>query len=171
MRGSLPSFLEILTCVCINEMIKCFIIWKFGKKVFTERRVFVPKQSYFFLTEQTVEINEIPVVYSFTVYKICEGLNIKVQLAPMKKKESWIKKFKKPIKKIPTVQSEIILKLCIALDLSVQLDMTKENNIQVRKQKKNSIPSKAPPMVNSVMVYKICQGLGLSARLDQDSDN
>ncbi|GFR10817.1 hypothetical protein TNCT_441171 [Trichonephila clavata] len=171
MRGSLPSFIEIFTCVCINELIKLFNLWKFDKKDPTERRVFVPKQSCVFLTEQTVQTNDIPVVYSLIVYKICEGLNIKVQLAPKEKKESWIKKFKKPLKKIPTVRSETILKLCIALNLPAQLDMTEDKNIQVKKQRKNSIPNKAPPVVNSVMVYEICLALGLSARLNHDSKN
>ncbi|GFR33469.1 hypothetical protein TNCT_171071 [Trichonephila clavata] len=99
------------------------------------------------------------------IYKICEGLDIKVQLAPMGGNDTWIKKCKKPVKKIPTVRSEAVLKFCTALNLPAQLDMAEGRNVEVNKQRKNSIPIKVPPVVKSIIVYKICQALGLSAKL------
>ncbi|GFY78464.1 hypothetical protein TNIN_161341 [Trichonephila inaurata madagascariensis] len=91
------------------------------------------------------------------MYKMCEGLGIQVQLAPIEK-DIWIKKFKKPIKNIPIVRSGTILKFCIALNIPAQLAAGK--NIEGDQQQKSLNPIKVPPVVNSVAVYKICQALG-----------
>ncbi|GFR33799.1 hypothetical protein TNCT_288711 [Trichonephila clavata] len=86
----------------------------------------------YIVTEQPIQTNKISVVNSPMIYKICEGLHIKVQLAPMEKNDSWIKEFKRPVKKISTVRSEIVL--------GRQLDLAEGRNVEIEKELKSSIP-------------------------------
>ncbi|GFS48285.1 hypothetical protein NPIL_44741 [Nephila pilipes] len=100
------------------------------------------------------------------IFKICEGLDIKVQLAPFEKRHTWEKKIKKSTNCIPAVRSETIFKICNALNLPAKLELTEGFNIQMEEQTKRSSCITSPPIVNSVAAYKICLALGLAAQLN-----
>ncbi|GFT71515.1 hypothetical protein NPIL_113761 [Nephila pilipes] len=158
MRGFLPSSVEVIVCVFIHEIIKHFFKWYCGRGAQTQITV-IPEQS-FNKTGYENKKKRIP------TFKICEGLDIKVQLPSIEKRDTWHKKEKKPTKDIPIVRSEIIFKICNALNLSAKLELNERWNINCG-QKKSSSRFKTPPIVNSVGVYKICLALGLPAQLNE----
>ncbi|GFT51066.1 hypothetical protein NPIL_14441 [Nephila pilipes] len=147
-------------------MIKLFLEWYDGNGA-PLQSAFNPQQSYNMI-EQEKKKNGIPIVYSLMIFKICEGLDIKVQLAPIEKRVTWNKKIKKSNNCIPTVRSETIFKICNALNLPAKLELTEEFNIQMGEQTKRSSRITAPPILNSVAVYKICLALGLPAQLNEE---
>ncbi|GFS71313.1 hypothetical protein NPIL_505581 [Nephila pilipes] len=146
-------------------MIKLFLEWYYGNGA-PLQIAFNPEQSYN-MTEQEKKKNGIPIVYSLMIFKICEGLDIKVQLAPNEKRDTWDKKIKKSTNCIPTVRSETIFEICNALNLPAKLELTEGFNIQMGEQTKRSSHITSPPIVNSVAVYKICLALGLPAQLNE----
>ncbi|GFU32876.1 hypothetical protein NPIL_122971 [Nephila pilipes] len=121
-------------------MITLFFEWYWGKGVQIQSTI-LPKKSYNICYETETEKNGIPIVYSFMIFKICAGLDIKVQLAPIDKR---------------------------ALNLPAKLELNEELNVQVE-ERKNSSRSKAPPIVNSVIIYKICLTLGLPVQLNEEA--
>ncbi|GFS97123.1 hypothetical protein NPIL_558881 [Nephila pilipes] len=148
-------------------MIKLFFKWYYGNGAQTQITL-IPQQCYNMIEEEN-EKNEIPMVYSLMIFKICEGLDIKVQLAPVEIRDTWTKKIKKSSKCIPLVRSKMIFKICNALNLPAKLELNEGKNIEVGVQTKKSSRSKAPPVVNAVAVYKICLALGLSAQLNEEA--
>ncbi|GFQ91057.1 hypothetical protein TNCT_21051 [Trichonephila clavata] len=107
----------------------------------------------------------VPVVYSLMIYKICQGLDLKVQLASVPDKKTWIAKRKSQDKErlpIPKVYTKSILMFCEALDIDAELSHSTEEHLP-KKQLKRSKPL---PIVHSIMVFKMWQELGLSAKLD-----
>ncbi|GFT65158.1 hypothetical protein NPIL_590081 [Nephila pilipes] len=166
MRGVMPYFGEIFVCVFIYEIIKIFFKWNYDNGAPMQSTI-IPEQDYNII-EQKNDKNEITIVYSFMIFKICEGLDIKVQLAPTEQRDAWVKKIKQSTKCIPIVRSEIIFKICNALNLPAKLELTERLDIQVEAQTKISSDIKTPPFVNSVAVYKICLALGLSAQLNDE---
>ncbi|GFT81267.1 hypothetical protein NPIL_313261 [Nephila pilipes] len=147
-------------------MIKLFFEWYWGEEAQMEIEL-TPEQSYNVIERQN-EKNGIPIVYSLMIFKICEGLDIKVKLAPIEKRETWMKKNKKSTKCIPIVRSEIIFKICNALNLPAKLELTEGLDMPVEKPTKRLSSNKAPPVVNSLAVYKFCLALGLPAQLNEE---
>ncbi|GFU34830.1 hypothetical protein NPIL_628331 [Nephila pilipes] len=169
MRGFVPSFIEIFACVFLNEMIKLFFKWYYGNGAQTQIML-IPEQCYN-MTEEEIEKNGIPIVYSLMILKICEGLDIKVQLSPVEIRDTWSKKIKKTNKCIPIVRSEMIFKICNALNLPAKLELNEGWNIEDGVQTKKSSRSKAPLVVNAATVYKICLALGLPVQLNEEALN
>ncbi|GFY49041.1 hypothetical protein TNIN_179081 [Trichonephila inaurata madagascariensis] len=169
-QGHLPSFLQITAYVLAIEILKISFTWDLGKNVaHTEIQILQ-------FQKPNVQMKEIPKVYSIMVSKICEGLDIEVQLAPIEEGKIWISKFnnqRKRMKYIPTVQSEIVYKLCGALNLEVQLSAANDQKIFIQKQKKEQNKrrksKKVIPIVKSPSIYKFCIALGIEARLDAES--
>ncbi|GFT75518.1 hypothetical protein NPIL_52911 [Nephila pilipes] len=164
MRGSMPSFGEIIVCVFLNEMINIFFKWYYGNGTQMQRMV-IPEQIDLSL-EYGNKKKGIPVVYSFMIFKMCEGLDIEVQLATIEKRDTWDKKIKKSTQCIPIVRSENDFKICNALNLPAELELIERLDIEV--EEKTSSGSKATPIVNSAVVYKICLVLGLPAQLNEN---
>ncbi|GFU34843.1 hypothetical protein NPIL_628431 [Nephila pilipes] len=148
-------------------MIKLFFKWYYGNGAQMQITL-IPEQCYN-ITEEKIEKNGIPIVYSLMIFKICEGLDIKVQLAPVEIRETWTKKIKKSNKCIPIVRSEMIFKICNALNLPAKLELNEGKNIGDGVQTKKLSRSKAPPVVNAVAVYKICLALGLPVQLNEEA--
>ncbi|GFS57473.1 hypothetical protein NPIL_578941 [Nephila pilipes] len=167
MRGFMPSFGEIFVCVFVMEMIKIFFKWYYGNGIELHSMA-IPGQIDFSL-ENGNKKKGIPVVHSFMIFKMCEGLDIEVQLAPIEERDTWDKKIKKSTKCIPTVRSEKVFKICNALNLPAKLELTEGLDIQVEKETKISSSSKATAIVNSVVIYKICLALGLPAQLNENA--
>ncbi|GFU12006.1 hypothetical protein NPIL_197811 [Nephila pilipes] len=167
LRGSMPSVGEIIVCVCLNEMIKIFVKWYYGNGIQVQNMV-IPEQIYVSLAQGN-EKKEIPVVYSFMIFKMCEGLDIEVELAPMEERPTWGKKIKKSTQCIPTVRSETVFKICNALNLPAVFEQTEGLDIEVEEETKISSRIKATPIVNSVAIYKICLALGLPAELNENA--
>ncbi|GFT83820.1 hypothetical protein NPIL_298401 [Nephila pilipes] len=165
MRGSMPSFGEIIVCVFLNEMIKIFFNWYYGNEI-EMQSVVIPGPIYLSL-EHGNEKKGIPVVYSLMIFKMCEGLDIEVELAPIEERDTWDKKIKKSTQCIPTVRSETVFKICNALNLPAELELNEGLDIEVEEEINISSRIKATPIVNSVVVYKICLALGLPAQLNE----
>ncbi|GFS72104.1 hypothetical protein NPIL_323021 [Nephila pilipes] len=163
MRGFMPTFGEIFVCVFLNEMIKIFYNWYYANETQMQSMV-IPWPIYLSL-EHGNKKKGIPVVYSLMIFKMCEGLNMEVQLAPIEERPTWDKKIKKSTQCIPTVRSETVFKICNALNLPAELELTEVLDIQVEEKTKTS---SATPTVNSVAVYKICLALGLLAQLNEN---
>ncbi|GFU54150.1 hypothetical protein NPIL_33471 [Nephila pilipes] len=167
MRGSMPSVGEIIVCVFLNEMIKIFYNWYYGNEIELHGMA-IPEQIVLSL-EHGIKKKEIPVVYSFMIFKMCEGLDMEVQLAPIEERHAWDKKIKISTQCIPTVRSETVFKICNALNLPGELELTEGLDIKVEEKTKISSRIKATPIVNSVAVYKICLALGLPAQLNENA--
>ncbi|GFS53426.1 hypothetical protein NPIL_552191 [Nephila pilipes] len=167
MRGSMPSLGEVIVCVFLNEMIKIFFNWYYGNGTQIQS-VVIPEPIYLSL-EHRIEKKRIPAVYSFMIFKICEGLEIEVELAPIEERPTWGKKIKKSTQCIPTVRSETVFKICNALKLPAKLELNEELDIEVEEELNISSHIKATPIVNSVVVYKICLAIGLPAQLNENA--
>ncbi|GFT83600.1 hypothetical protein NPIL_682091 [Nephila pilipes] len=122
-------------------MIKLFFKWYYGNGAQTQITL-IPEQCYN-MTEEKNEKNEIPMVYSLMIFKICEGLDIKVQLAPVEIRDTWTKKIKKSNKCIPIVRSKMIFKICNALNLPAKLELNEGKNIEVGVQTKKIEPQQS----------------------------
>ncbi|GFU25477.1 hypothetical protein NPIL_258921 [Nephila pilipes] len=90
---------------------------------------------------------KIPIVHSLMVYKMCEGLGINVQIAPIENRKTWMCKFNDLPKCVsPTAAPEI-------------------------KGQKNKLKSqKVIPVVKSASVFMFCTALGIEAILDPLQD-
>ncbi|GFU39968.1 hypothetical protein NPIL_391761 [Nephila pilipes] len=178
MRGSMPSFGEIIVCVFLNEMIKILYKWYYGNGTQMQRMV-IPEQINLSLEHEN-EKKGIPVVHSLMIFKMCEGLDIEVELAPIEERDTWdkkikkkeilrIKKIKKSTQCIPIVRSETVFKICNALNLPADFELTEGLDIEVEEETKTSSRINAIPIVNSVVIYKTCLALGLPAQLNENA--
>ncbi|GFS68786.1 hypothetical protein NPIL_590871 [Nephila pilipes] len=166
LRGSMPSYGEIIVCVFLKEMIKIFFNWYYGNGSIRIMQSMVIPERIDLSLEHGNKKKGIPVVYSFMMFKMCEGLDMEVQLAPIEERNAWDKKIKKSTQCIPTVRSETVFKICNALNLPVELELTEGLDVQVEEKTKTS---SATPNVNSAVVYKICLALGLPAQLNENA--
>ncbi|GFX20166.1 uncharacterized protein TNCV_1437261 [Trichonephila clavipes] len=113
-RVDLVSFLEILVCVLVVDLIKNLIGLYFESSTQDkERKVIVGRD------DDKFEMVGVPVVHSLMVFKMCEGLSLHAQLAAESDRRIWIPK-KKP-RPIPKVHSETILMFCEALNIDAEL--------------------------------------------------
>ncbi|GBL93512.1 hypothetical protein AVEN_59703-1 [Araneus ventricosus] len=78
----------------------------------------------------------VPIVENVLVFKICQGLNLPVKLAPAK------------VEIIPEVSDMMVYHMCLGLDLPAKLAAPKVEII---------------PDVSDLMVYHMCVGLNIKA--------
>ncbi|GFY76115.1 hypothetical protein TNIN_345741 [Trichonephila inaurata madagascariensis] len=122
-----------------------------------------------------VEKKKIPLVHSVAIYKMCQALEINVELVPIEKRHVWIPEQKyvsntksgklNRTKMIPIVRSYMIYKICVSLGLESDFDPLMEPTFFVRKQQNKHKSQEFVPLVKSISVFKICQGLGIKATL------
>ncbi|GBL99871.1 hypothetical protein AVEN_162862-1 [Araneus ventricosus] len=89
------------------------------------------------LLPPTVLKTQVPTEENVMVFKICQGLNLPVKLAPAK------------VEIIPEVSSPMIFHMCLGLDLPAKLSAPKVEII---------------PDVSDLLVYHMCLGLDIKAR-------
>ncbi|GFT86857.1 hypothetical protein NPIL_437481 [Nephila pilipes] len=145
LQGDLPSLIQIIGFVTVNELVRLYFIHNFAKTTF------VP------MTNDDEKL--IPNVQPVTVVKFCQALDVDVQLPPTDKQNGYIKN-----NSFPIVQSIHVYKMCVALGLDAQLSDTKKQQPFVSKLQKQRA-AKIPPIVLSPFVFKICEALGLPATL------
>ncbi|GFV02627.1 hypothetical protein TNCV_5017951 [Trichonephila clavipes] len=161
----LIDFFGILGCVLVVDLIKNFI------GIYLENIAQVQENSDCVCAERDEEKCErigVPIVNSLMVYKMCQALDLKVQLAAVPDRKTWIaKKMSQDTARhsIPKVYSETVLKFCEALGIDAELSHSKESE---RLQKNQLRRSKPLPVVQSVMIFKICQALELGVELHTD---
>ncbi|GFR00759.1 hypothetical protein TNCT_552861 [Trichonephila clavata] len=158
LKGCLPSFIDILGYVSFAEMIKMGFLLSFEG---------LSMQTGLSSPERKKQYSSVPVVHSVMIFKVCQALNIEVELAPEKIRMTWIAKHnKRPGKKpkTPEVKSKMIYEICNALNIEVILSAKTEEDIGAIKPKPES-KKISPPIVRSVVVHKICQALGLNSEL------
>ncbi|GFU00639.1 uncharacterized protein TNCV_4818061 [Trichonephila clavipes] len=112
----LVSSLEIWGCVSIVDLIKNLTGIYFESTTHTqgqERKVITERD------EDKIERVKVPVVHSLMVFKMCEGLGLRAQLAAESDRKIWVAK-KKP-RPIPKVHFKRILMFCEALNLDAEL--------------------------------------------------
>ncbi|GFY57581.1 hypothetical protein TNIN_139901 [Trichonephila inaurata madagascariensis] len=167
-QGCVPTFFQIIGYVSITEIFKLFILPIFTENARTEREDGI-EENY----KVEMEGKNIPIVRSFAVFKMCEGLDISARLAPMEEINNWkpkdnLKKKELPniIKKEqkketnlpPQVRNVAVYKMCLALGLEAELNPNMKTEIFTRKQK-------PIPVVQSTTVFMFCEALNLKATL------
>ncbi|GFV01980.1 hypothetical protein TNCV_1247481 [Trichonephila clavipes] len=104
-------------------------------------------------------------VHSFAIYKMCQGLEIKVQLAPVEQRKVWIPKRKyetstkygklKSTKMIPVVRFYNVHKICGALGLQSKFDPLMEPPFFVSKRRQCKRESQEfVPLVQSETIFQ-----------------
>ncbi|GFS75649.1 hypothetical protein NPIL_459441 [Nephila pilipes] len=106
--------------------------------------------------------NRTPVVRSLVIYKICQALELDVELASVEDSIAHIPTPVSSVRKLtplPAVYSVTTFKLCQALDLNAELrPPTEKPTFGNRKRK-------PVPVVRSPTVFLFCQALELNAKL------
>ncbi|GFR27303.1 hypothetical protein TNCT_558641 [Trichonephila clavata] len=155
----LVDFFEILGCVIVVDLIRNFIGLYFENLTEVQESTMIKKQD-----EDKFVRTVVPTVHSLMIYKICQGLDLKVQLAAEKDRITWVAKEtsqNKEKRPIPKVKSKTILMFCEALNIDAELSVGREplpeNQLKL---------AKPLPIVQSIMVFKMCEGLGLRVKLD-----
>ncbi|GFQ81939.1 uncharacterized protein TNCT_203811 [Trichonephila clavata] len=110
----LVSFLEILGCVLVVDLLKNLIGIYFDSTAQVQERKDIAKRD-----DDKFERPGVPVVHSLMIFKMCEGLGLPAQLAAESDRKLWVAK-KKP-RPIPKVHSKTILMFCEALNLDAEL--------------------------------------------------
>ncbi|GFV09112.1 hypothetical protein TNCV_4198891 [Trichonephila clavipes] len=103
--------------------------------------------------EQEPVNNLMPTVHSGMIFKLCQSLDIKAQLAPEEERNIWIPKHKKSTESkptVPVVKSEIIYQMCNALDIKVILSPTVEKDIVVLEPNREAKKNKPSPLVGQL---------------------
>ncbi|GFU54423.1 hypothetical protein TNCV_3977241 [Trichonephila clavipes] len=112
----LVSFLEILGCVLVVDLIKNLTGIYFESTTQAQER---KDDKDVGRDDNKFERVVVPVIHSMMVFKMCEGLGLPAQLAAESDRQIWIMK-KKP-RPIPKVHSKTILMFCEALNLDAEL--------------------------------------------------
>ncbi|GFS84552.1 hypothetical protein NPIL_179511 [Nephila pilipes] len=101
-----------------------------------------------------------PAVRSMTIYRICQALELSVELASFEDSSASIKTpLARELTPLPAVYSISVFKICQALDLKVELRPQTERPTFGNRKKK------PVPVVRSPTVFDMCQALGLNAHL------
>ncbi|GFU01962.1 hypothetical protein NPIL_71751 [Nephila pilipes] len=103
----------------------------------------------------------IPVVHSFIVYKMCEGLGLEVQIVSIENRKIWIRNNNEPMNMTPTILSDKSFNQGASQNFVVN-----DKNILSHKSKIGTKNSKLIPKVRSAMIYKLCQDLRIEAELN-----
>ncbi|GFY52669.1 hypothetical protein TNIN_477921 [Trichonephila inaurata madagascariensis] len=118
-----------------------------------------PKCSNPFLT--TVE-ERIPIVHSFTVWKMCQALDLKAKFVPLPGATDLPGTPHRGVDQtttIPVVGSLSVWKICQALDLPATYNPQLIKTTVFRK------PNKPVPVVHSPAVFELCKALNLKAKM------
>ncbi|GFR10017.1 hypothetical protein TNCT_301001 [Trichonephila clavata] len=91
-KVDLVSFLEILVCVLVGDLIKNLTGIYFESTTQAQERKVIAERD-----EDKFE--RVPVVHSLMVYKMCEGLGLQAQLAVEPDRKIWVAK--KELRPIP----------------------------------------------------------------------
>ncbi|GFR15139.1 hypothetical protein TNCT_210821 [Trichonephila clavata] len=160
------SFLQIIICTSFIEIVKYYYSRNVAKCTQLQNGNKNMDQN-----KLNVEKQNIPMVYSLDIYKICEGLGINAQFVQVQDKKVWKSNWKnlsnnncgkfKPTKRIPKVRSFNVHKMCEALGLETEFDPTIEPLFVVHKRKSREFI----PVVQSESIFKMCQALGIKATL------
>ncbi|GFR20104.1 hypothetical protein TNCT_437441 [Trichonephila clavata] len=113
------------------------------------------------LTVTTVDV-PIPAVNSFTVWKICEALDLKVNYVPLPGVTAFSRTPHRGVDQttiVPVVGSFSVWKMCQALDLPATYNPNIKRTTIFRKR------NKPTPVVQSTAVYQMCMALNLKAKL------
>ncbi|GFU35570.1 hypothetical protein NPIL_419581 [Nephila pilipes] len=148
-----PSFCEILLFEAVVEIFKYFTF---------EPQLTSPSETEPLVPlEQLSTSNSTPVVRSIIIDRICQTLDLSVELAPFEETGDIQTPSRNVRKKtpLPAVYSTTVFKICEALDLKAELRPETERPTFVIK-KKRSIP-----VVRSRAVFSLCQALELPALL------
>ncbi|GFQ91493.1 hypothetical protein TNCT_21141 [Trichonephila clavata] len=111
-----------------------------------------------------------PVVHSTMIFKVCQALNIEIELIPEGTNTTWdalLNKRSKQNPTLPKVRSKMIFAICNALNIKVALSAMTEEDTGALKPKPKK---KHLPVVHSKVVHKICQALGLHTKLNLADD-
>ncbi|GFY76212.1 hypothetical protein TNIN_160121 [Trichonephila inaurata madagascariensis] len=154
LKNDLPSFLEILIFELVLELIElCSLIQSFDGVV--------PETN---LDAQHVTLaNElIPIVHTFTVWKICEALDLKAKFVPVSGTTVFTRTQHRGVVQmttVPVVRSFSVWKICQVLDLPATYDPQLYRANVFRK------PYKLIPVVQSTVVFELCKMLNLTVSL------
>ncbi|GFX82493.1 hypothetical protein TNCV_2166411 [Trichonephila clavipes] len=167
-QGCVPTFFQIIGYVSIIEIFKNYILPVFTENARTQREDGI-EQNY----KEEMEGKYIPIVHSFAILKMCEGLNISARLVPMEETNNWKskdnlkkkelpniieKERKKETNLPPQVRNVAVYEMCLALGLKAELNPDLKIEIFKRKQK-------PIPVVQSTTVFMFCEALNLKATL------
>ncbi|GFS63127.1 hypothetical protein TNCV_3743621 [Trichonephila clavipes] len=154
LRNDLPSFLEILILDLVVELIEHFTSTQFFDGV-------VPDPTAPASLVTSVE-ERIPIVHSFTVWKICEALDLKAKFVPLPGATDLPPTPHRGVDKTATVTvvgSFSVWKICQALDLPATYDPQLIKTAVFRK------PNKPVPVVHSPAVFELCKALNVKAKM------
>ncbi|GFR27247.1 hypothetical protein TNCT_629801 [Trichonephila clavata] len=154
MRNDLPSFLEILIFELVLEFFEhCSSIQSFD--------VVVTDTTLDAQPVTTVD-ERIPIVHSFTVWKMCEALDLKAKFVPLPGTTDLPGTPHRGVDQtitVPVVGSFSVWKICQALDLPATYDPQLIRTAVFRK------PLKPIPVVQSTTVFELCKALDLKVKL------
>ncbi|GFT22108.1 hypothetical protein TNCV_3271631 [Trichonephila clavipes] len=168
-QSSQLSFIGIIVCASFIEFVKYY----FSRKVAENKRLRNENQTLD--DKMNAKKKKIPMVHSLSIYKMCQALEIKVDLVPVEERKAWIPEQKylnntksgehNRTKMVPIVRSFMIHKICKSLGLKSDFDPLMEPTFFVRKQQNKRKSQEFAPLVKSISVFKICEGLGIKAML------
>ncbi|GFQ95156.1 hypothetical protein TNCT_117631 [Trichonephila clavata] len=152
--NDLPTFFEIIILDLVMELVKLCSMTQYSagnvlETISTD------------LTVTTVDV-PIPTVNSFTVWKICEALDLKVNFVPLPGATALPRTSHRDVDQttiVPVVGSFSVWKMCQALDLPATYDPNINRTNIFRRR------NKPTPVVHSTAVYQLCMALNLQARL------
>ncbi|GFW96976.1 hypothetical protein TNCV_4801891 [Trichonephila clavipes] len=152
-KGFLPTFIDILGYVFLFELMKiCFLLSFEGLNM--------QKGSLF--PENKKRNGSVPKVKSLMIFKMCESMNINVQLALAEEDTYALKPQPKKKKPLPLVRSVIVHEICQALGLATELNTKAE--FQDFKLPTKMI-KETIPIVQSEVIFKFCEALDLKVAL------
>ncbi|GFS46741.1 hypothetical protein TNIN_93271 [Trichonephila inaurata madagascariensis] len=148
-RNDFPSFLEIIFFELIMELIKHCSTTQLLNEI-------VPETSA--AANETTLDEHVPIVNSFTVWKICEGLDLKAKFVPLAGLAAMPRIPHRGLDQTttdPVVGSFSVWKICQALDLPVVYDPRIVRTTNFRR------PNKPIPVVKSTAVFELCKTLDI----------
>ncbi|GFY66336.1 hypothetical protein TNIN_405821 [Trichonephila inaurata madagascariensis] len=154
LKNDLPSFLEILIFELVLELFEhCSPIQPFDGVA--------PDSTLD--GQPVITVNElIPIVHCFTVWKICEALDLKAKFVPLPGTTVLPRTPHSGVDQMtaaPVVGSFSVWKICQALDLPAIYDPQLIRTTVFRKL------HKPIPVVQSIAVFELCKALNLTVKL------
>ncbi|GFR25130.1 hypothetical protein TNCT_231851 [Trichonephila clavata] len=152
--NDLPSFFEIIILDSVLELVRLYSTTQYSDGNVVET---TPVD----LTGTTVDV-QILAVNSLTVWKMYEGLDLKVNFVPLPEATDLHQTPHRGIDQttiVPVVESFSVWKMCQALDLPATYDSNINRTTIFRRR------NKPTPVVHSTAVFQLCMGLNLKAKL------
>ncbi|GFQ76935.1 hypothetical protein TNCT_690681 [Trichonephila clavata] len=153
-RNDLPTFFEIIILDLGLELVKLYSTTQYSDGYVLET---TPAD----LTVTTADV-PIPTVNSFTVWKMCEALDLKVNFVPLPGATAFPRTPHRGVDQttiVPVVGTFSVWKICEALDLPATYDPNINRTTIFRRR------SKPTPVVHSPAVCQLCMALNLKAKL------